>query len=165
MSRSVNSATILGNLTRDPEMRYTPGGSAVTNFAVATNRVWTNSEGERQEDVEFHEVVAWSKLAEICNQYLRKGSKVYIRGRLQTRRWEDKDGSPRQRTEIVARDMVMLDSRGGGQADSRDSSGSGNPGGQKKQNPQSQNSGSASGSNENKEWSGNENVDPKDMPF
>jgi single-strand DNA-binding protein len=117
MSRSVNTAIIIGNLTRDPEMRYTPGGHAVTSFAVATNRVFKTADGERREDVEFHNVVAWNKLAEICSQYLSKGRKVYVRGRLQTRKWEAKDGSPRQRTEIVAEDMVILDSRGGGAVD------------------------------------------------
>ena len=109
MARSVNTVIIIGNLTRDPEMRYTPAGHPVTNFSVATNRVWTTADGERREETEFHDVVAWNKLAEICNQYLRKGRKVYVRGRLQTRRWHAADGSPRSKTEIVAEDMVILD--------------------------------------------------------
>lgn len=116
MARSVNIAIIIGNLTRDPEMRYTPAGHAVVSFGVATNRYWTTAEGERREEVEFHNIVAWNKLAEICSQYLSKGRKVYIRGRLQTRSWEAQDGAKRSRTEIVAEDMVILDSRRGGEA-------------------------------------------------
>ncbi len=108
MAYSVNQATILGNLTRDPELRYTPAGHAVCSFGVATNRSWTTSEGEKQEKTEFHNVVAWNKLAEICSQYLIKGQKVYVQGRLQTRTWEGKDGARRSRTEIVADQMVML---------------------------------------------------------
>lgn len=111
MARSINKAIIVGNLTRDPEMRYIPSGQAVTTFGVATNRRWTTSEGEAREDAEFHDVVAWGKLAEICSQLLRKGRKVYIEGRLQTRSWEGKDGVTRRRTEIVASDMVILDKR------------------------------------------------------
>ena len=108
MAYSVNQATILGNLTRDPELRYTPSGSAVCNFGVATSRSWTTSEGAKQEKAEFHNVVAWKKLAEICSQYLIKGQKVYIQGRLQTRTWEGKDGVRRSKTDIVADQMVML---------------------------------------------------------
>ncbi|NIT04432.1 single-stranded DNA-binding protein [Candidatus Saccharibacteria bacterium] len=111
MARSINKATILGNLTRDPEMRYTPDGQSVTTFGVATNRRWTNKDGQQQEDTEFHNVVAWGKLAEICTQLLKKGSQVHLEGRLQTRSWEGKDGVTRQRTEIVAEDMILL-SRG-----------------------------------------------------
>lgn len=110
MSRSVNLAIIVGNLTRDPEMRYTPQGHAVTSFGVATNRRWL-SEGEEREDVEFHNVVAWNKLAEICNELLRKGRKVYIQGRLQTRSWEGAGNIKRTKTEIVADDMIVLGSK------------------------------------------------------
>lgn len=114
MARSVNKAILIGNLTRDPEMRYTPDGQAVTSFGVATNRRWTNKEGEQKEDTEFHNIVAWGKLAELCSQHMKKGRKVYLEGRLQTRSWEGKDGVIRQRTEIVLEDMVLLDSRGAG---------------------------------------------------
>ncbi len=110
MSRSVNIAIIIGNLTKDPEMRYTPGGHAVTSFTVATNRNWV-SEGQEKEDVEFHNVVAWSKLAELCSQLLSKGRKVYIHGRLQTHNWDDANGVKKYRTEIIAEDMVILDPR------------------------------------------------------
>lgn len=113
MARSINMAVVLGNLTRAPELRYTPAGHAVCSFGVATNRMWKTAEGDRREDAEFHNVVAWNRLAEICSQYLTKGQKVYIQGRLQTRTWEGKDGARRSRTEIVADDMVMLQRPGG----------------------------------------------------
>lgn len=109
MARSVNKAIIIGNLTRDPELRYTPNGQAVSSFGVATNRRWTDKAGEQKEDVEFHNVVAWGKLAELTANLLKKGRKVYAEGRLQTRSWEGKDGVTRQRTEIVLEDMVVLD--------------------------------------------------------
>ncbi len=108
MAYSVNQAIILGNLTRDPELRYTPSGHAVCSFSVATNRSWTTSEGEEKEKADFHNVVAWRKLAEICSQYLVKGQKVYVQGRLQTQSWEGKEGNRRSRTEIVADQLVML---------------------------------------------------------
>lgn len=104
---------IIGNLTRDPEVRTTPSGTTVTNFSVATNLVWNDQQGQRQEKVEFHNIVTWRKLAEICGQYLKKGSKVYIEGRLQTRDWTGQDGVKRYRTEIVAENMIMLDRAGG----------------------------------------------------
>lgn len=103
-------AVIIGNLTRDPEMRYTPNGQAVTTFSVATNRKWV-TEGVEKEDVEFHNIVAWNKLAELCSQLLTKGRKVYIQGRIQTRNWNDAQGAKHYKTEIVAEDMVILDSR------------------------------------------------------
>ena len=112
MAGSLNKASIIGNLTRDPEMRQTNSGQNVASFAVATNRSWKGQDGQKQEQVEYHNVVAWGKLAEICCQYLRKGKKVYIDGRLQTQDWEGKDGVRRYRTEIVADNMIML-SRGG----------------------------------------------------
>ncbi len=112
MARSVNKAILIGNLTRDPELRYTPDGQAVASFGVATNRRWTNKEGEQKEDAEFHNIVAWGKLADLCSQFMKKGRKVYLEGRLQTRSWEGKDGVTRQRTEIVLEDMVLLDPRG-----------------------------------------------------
>lgn len=127
MSRSVNKAILVGNLTRDPEMRYTPDGQPVTTFGVATNRRWKTKEGERREDVEFHNVVAWRKLAELCQQLLKKGRRVYIEGRLQTRSWEGKDGVNRQRTEVVAADMVVLDSREGGRSEGAEYSASKGP--------------------------------------
>ncbi len=112
MATSLNKAMIIGNLTRDPELRQTNSGQSVCSFGVATNRSWTNSStGEKQEQVEYHNVVAWGRLAEICAQYLRKGNKVFIEGRLQTRDWEGQDGVKRYRTEIITENMVMLGGR------------------------------------------------------
>jgi single-strand DNA-binding protein len=102
---------IIGNLGRDPEMRYTPSGRPVTTFSVATSRSWNTSDGERRTETEWFNVVAWGSLAEICKQYLSKGQQVYIEGRLQTRRWEDDDGNKRTTTEVVAKEMVMLGNR------------------------------------------------------
>ena len=111
---SLNRATVLGNLTRDPELRQTPNGQSVCSFGVATNRAWNGPDGKRQEQTEFHNVVAWGKLAEICGQYLTKGKKVYVEGRLQTRDWEGQDAVKRYRTEIVAENLIMLDRAGAG---------------------------------------------------
>ncbi len=110
---SLNRAQIIGNITRDPELRQTPNGQAVCTLGVATNRTWTNRDtGEKQEQTEFHNVVCWGKLAEICGQYLTKGRKVYFEGRLQTRNWEDADsGKKMYRTEIIADNMIMLGGR------------------------------------------------------
>lgn len=112
MAMSLNQAQIIGNLTREPEVRQTPNGSTVATFTVATNYTWKDSNGQKQEKAEFHNVVAWGKLAEICQSYLNKGQKVYIQGRLQTRDWEAEDGSRRYKTEIIADNMIMLSSRG-----------------------------------------------------
>lgn len=109
MANSLNRAQIIGNLTRDPELRKTGSGQSVTSFGVATNRVWKDASGAKQEEVEFHNVVAWGRLAEICAQYLAKGRKVYIEGRLRTRDWEAQDGQKRRTTEIITENMVMLD--------------------------------------------------------
>ena len=111
MARSLNKVTLIGNLTRDPELRYTPQGTAVCTFGIATNRQWTTDSGEKKEDAEFHRAVAWNKLAEICSQLLTKGRKVYVEGRLQTRSWTGQDGNQRTSTEIVINDMIILDSR------------------------------------------------------
>lgn len=99
---------LIGNLTRDPELRYTPGGMAVASFGVATNRAWTTKQGEKKEDAQFHRIVAWNKLAELCSQLLGKGSRVYVEGRLQYREWVGQDNLKRQVTEIVISDMVIL---------------------------------------------------------
>lgn len=114
MSRSLNKASLIGNLTRDPELRYTPSGTAVCSFSVATNRQWTTDSGEKKESVEFHRIVAWQKLAELCSQLLSKGRKVFVEGRLQTRKWQTQDGQDRSTTEIVINEMIILDSRGQG---------------------------------------------------
>src|SRR5580700_11347143 len=113
MAKSFNQAIVMGNLTRDPELRSTPSGQQVASFAVATNRTWMDGSGKRKEAVEYHEVVAWGKLGELAAQYLAKGRKVMVVGRLQTQSWE-KDGVKRSRTEIVANDVNFLDAPGGG---------------------------------------------------
>ncbi|MBN1779178.1 MAG: single-stranded DNA-binding protein [Candidatus Buchananbacteria bacterium] len=110
----LNKAMLIGNLTRDPESRTTPSGQNVTSFGLATNLVWTDSSGQKQKRAEFHNIVAWRKLGEICAQYLKKGNKVYIEGRIQNRDWEDKEGNKKTRTEIVADNMIMLDTKGAG---------------------------------------------------
>lgn len=111
MARGLNKVMLIGNLGGDPEMRYTPSGIPVTSFSMAVTRNWVTTEGERKDATEWFNVVAWRNLAEICKQYLSKGSKVYIEGRLQTRSWEDREGQRHYRTEVVASDMVMLDTR------------------------------------------------------
>jgi len=110
---NLNKVMLIGNITRDPELRTTPAGDSVASFSIATNFTWKDRDGNKQEKAEFHNIVAWRKLAEIIGQYLKKGSKIYIEGRLQTRDWEDQNGVKRYRTEVIAENMIMLDSKGG----------------------------------------------------
>lgn len=110
-SRSLNKVQLIGNLTRDPELRYTPTGAAVCTLGLATNRTWTTDSGEKKEETEFHRVVAWNKLAELCSQLLTKGRKIYVEGRLRTNAWQAADGTQRSTTEVVIEDMIILDSR------------------------------------------------------
>jgi single-strand DNA-binding protein len=112
----LSKAIIIGNLGRDPEMRYTPTGKPVTSFSVACSRTYTTAEGERREETEWFRISAWGKLAEISSQYLRKGSKVYVEGRLRTRQWEGQDGQKRTSVEIDATDLQMLDTKARGEA-------------------------------------------------
>ena len=115
MARGVNKVILIGNLGQDPESRTTPGGTTVTNIRVATTDSWTDRQsGEKKESTEWHTVVMWNKLGEIAAEYLRKGSQVYIEGRLQTRKWQDKTGNDRYTTEVVASEMQMLGGRSGG---------------------------------------------------
>ncbi len=111
MSRGLNKVMIIGNLGRDPEMRYTPSGRPVTTFSVASTRTWSTSEGEKRVETEWFNIVAWSSLAEICKQYLTKGQQVYIEGRLQTRHWDDQEGNKHTSVEIVANEMIILGER------------------------------------------------------
>ena len=113
-ARSLNKVMLIGNLTRDPELRYTPQGTAVVTLGLATNREWVDASGQKQEAVEFHKVVAWNKLAEICSQLLFKGRKCYVQGRLQTRTWQGQDGAERQTTEIVIDEMIAFGEGKGG---------------------------------------------------
>ena len=146
---NLNKAMIIGNLTRDPELRNTPSGQNVVSFSVATNLVWTDQSGQQQKKAEFHNIVAWRKLADICAKYLHKGSKIYIEGRLQTRDWTGQDGVKRYRTEIIANNMIMLDNKNGS------------------------NGGSSAGSNDNgeavidipEEPSGDEEIRVENIPF
>jgi len=145
----------MGNLTRDPELRQTPSGQQVASFAVATNRTWMDGSGERKEAVEYHEIVAWGKLGELAAQYLAKGRKVMVVGRLQTQSWE-KDGVKRQRTEIVASDVNFLDGPGGGTGAGASSSSSAGDGG------------SASKKSDDvviQDLDGNSNINLDDIPF
>ena len=111
MSRGLNKVQIIGHLGKEPEMRYTPSGKPVTTFSVAVSRSWNTLDGERHNETEWFNVVAWGNLAEICKQYLTKGQQVYIEGRLQTRRWEDKEGGKHNSVEVVANEMMMLGER------------------------------------------------------
>jgi single-strand DNA-binding protein len=119
MARSLNKVQLIGNLTRDPELRYTPSGAAVCTFGLATNRNWTTDTGEKHEEPEFHRIVAWNKLAELCSQFLVKGRQIYVEGRLQTRSWTTQDNQQRSVTEIVIDNMILLDRghQGAGRSD------------------------------------------------
>jgi len=137
-SRGVNKVILIGNLGQDPEVRYMPNGGAVCNITVATSESWKDKNtGENQEKTEWHRVVMFRRLAEIAGEYLKKGSKVFIEGKLQTRKWQDQQGQDRYTTEIIADNMQMLDSRGGGSADFAP--------GQQRQAPQSQPQGQPQG--------------------
>lgn len=120
-ARSLNKVMLIGNLTRDPNLKFTPNNTAVCSFGIATNRSWVNSEtNEKQEQVEFHNIVAWSKLAEICGSMLHKGDKVYVEGRLQTRKWEGDDKVERRNTEVVIENMILIKSVSGASVDTDD---------------------------------------------
>ncbi|HBX66967.1 MAG: single-stranded DNA-binding protein [Balneola sp.] len=162
---SLNKAMLIGNLGQDPEVRYTQSNTAVATLSIATSERYKDSNGEYQEKTEWHRVVAWGRTAEICQQYLTKGSKVYIEGPIQTRQWEDKDGQKRYTTEIKALQLTMLDSR---------SSGGGNQqmgGGQPQQNRGNQNQGNQGNQGGNKPMSSNVELDSNfddmddDLPF
>lgn len=113
MAKDINIVFLMGNLTRDPELRYTPNGQAVATFAIATNRQWTDGSGEKKDAVEYTDVVVWGKMAEVVTNYLKKGRRVHVMGRLQTRSWEAQDGSKRSKTEVIATDVTFVDRSGG----------------------------------------------------
>ena len=112
MAKSVNKVILIGNLGKDPEVKYTPQGTPVAKFSLATNERWKDKNGEWQDRTEWHNIVAWQRLAEIVGEYVKKGQKLYIEGRIQTRSWDDKDGQKKYMTEIVANDLVLLGGRG-----------------------------------------------------
>ncbi len=114
MAGGVNKAILIGNLGADPEVRFTPGGQAVANFRIATSESWTDKSGQKQERTEWHRIVVWGKLAELCGEYLAKGRQVYVEGRLQTREWTDKEGKKNYTTEVVANQVTVLGGRGEG---------------------------------------------------
>ncbi len=174
-SRSLNKVQLIGNLTRDPELRYTPSGAAVCTIGLATNRYWTTESGEKKEETEFHRVVAWNKLAELCSQLLTKGRKIYVEGRLRTTNWQTQDGQQRTSTEIVIDDMIILDSRRTGTAGEEHAG----EGGSESGGPPAAASGSPSATTvaqpappkkksdkkEEVESGATENVNPDDIPF
>jgi len=120
MSRSLNKVQLIGNLTRNPELKYTPSGSAYCTFGIATNREW-KVDGENKQQTDFHNIVAWQKLGELCAQLLKKGTKVFVEGRIQNREWDGQDGQKVRRTEIVIEDMIILDSKKGSSDNSNQS--------------------------------------------
>jgi single-strand DNA-binding protein len=113
MTRGLNKVLLIGRLGQDPEMRYTPSGRPLTKFQLAANRSWTTADGEKKTETEWFNIVAWGKLAEICNQYLKKGQLVYIEGRLHTRQWKDDQGANHSSVEVITQEMIMLDGRHG----------------------------------------------------
>src|SRR5713226_3738935 len=121
----VNKVILIGNLGKDPEVRYTPGGQAVANFTIATNEAWTDKQGQKQERTEWHRIVVWGKTAENCGEYLSKGRQVYIEGRLQTREWTNKEGAKQYTTEVVANQVLFLQGGERGQRGAKGSSGGG----------------------------------------
>ncbi|MEO8288003.1 MAG: single-stranded DNA-binding protein [Chloroflexota bacterium] len=156
MARGLNKVMIIGNLGKDPEMKYNQDGKPITTFSVAVSRSWKSPDGQQSEETEWFRVVAWERLAETCNEYLRKGSKVYIEGRLKTRKWTAQDGQEKQITEVIASDMQMLDSR---QQSGYDEGGGGGGGGYRNDRPAPQ----RQGSSPSPAASGSQSYDDTDM--
>ena len=165
MARSLNKVQLIGNLTQDPEIRQTPSGQSVSSVTVATNRRWTGSSGETQEKAEFHNIVLWGKLAEIAGQYLRKGSKVYIEGRLETRSWEAQDGTKRYKTEVVAEKVILIDRFERGQLGAAGNAGGGSSAPSYKSQSKSNNSKSEAPSMPQDDIVDNNEINPDDLPF
>jgi single-strand DNA-binding protein len=116
MTRGLNKVMLIGRLGQDPEMRYTPSGRPLTKFQLAANRSWTTAAGEKKKETEWFNIVAWGKLAEICNQYLKKGQLVYVEGRLHNRRWQDENGANHSSVEVITQEMIMLEGRHEGES-------------------------------------------------
>ena len=176
MARSLNRVQLIGNLTRDPELRYTPQGTAVCSFSIATNRNWTTDTGEKKDEVEFHRIVAWAKLAEICSQFLTKGRKAFVEGRLATRSWTAQDGTQKQTTEIVISDMILLDSKRPDAVESNGETAEPEPSEKEEEKTESKklskaasNAGkpqsASGGKGEAEETKGDEEIVPDDIPF
>lgn len=172
-SRSWNRVELIGNLTRDPELRYTPNGAAVCTFSVATNRTYI-SEGEKKEEVDFHRLVSWNKLAELCNQLLKKGNRVFVSGRLQNRSWEGQDGQTRYVTEIVVEDMIVLTPRTNGETAVAEELGEAvsaapslppSDASTQKAQPKKADESEEESKDKNKETNKKEEVDESDLPF
>ena len=153
----VNKVILVGNLGRDPEVRYTKSGQAVASFSLATSEKWTGKDGNKEEKTEWHRIVAWGKLGEICGEYLSKGKQIYIEGRLQTREWEDNDGNKKQTTEIVANNMTMLGQAGGASGSGSGYGGGSNSGGSRGSSGSSGSQSSSSG--------GSDDFEDDDIPF
>lgn len=166
----VNRVILVGHLGKDPEVRYTPNGQAVANFTIATSDTWTDKGGQKQERTEWHRIVAWAKLAELCGEYLAKGRQVYVEGRIQTRQWEDRDGQKRYTTEILASQIVFLGGRGEGMGGGSSGGGSsgggggGSSGGGNRRQPQSDHQGGG-GSGGYDDFSGPPPLSDDDVPF
>lgn len=158
-SRSVNKVTLIGNLTRDPELKYTPSGTAVCTFGLATNRSWTTKTGETKEDVQFHRIVAWQKLAELADNLLSKGRKVFLEGRITYRQFEGKDGTQKNITEIVMDDFVIFDDRHKGDYDDDAGSSKPAPAPKKKESPKDEDDDIPTDESEE------DSVEPDDIPF
>ncbi|MCL4387295.1 single-stranded DNA-binding protein [Patescibacteria group bacterium] len=168
MARSLNKVQLIGNLTRDPELRYTPSGAAVCTFGLATGRSWTTESGEKKEDTEFHRIVAWNKLAELCSQFLTKGRKAYVEGRLSTRNWTGQDGNQRTTTEVVIDNMIILDPRRQGEEvkeRTKDKEETDEKKGTKKPSSAKASEGKEKKEEEKKEELPEEEVAPDDIPF
>lgn len=163
-SRSLNKITLIGNLTRDPELKYTPQGTAVCTFGLATNRSWTTKTGETKEDVQFHRIVAWQKLAELCANLLAKGRKVYLEGRITYRQFEGKDGVQRNITEIVMDDFVLFDDRRKTSDDEGSTGSEGSSTGDEEEVPAPDDEEDES-TPDSKDSGSDDKVDPDDIPF
>ncbi|RJQ37485.1 single-stranded DNA-binding protein [Candidatus Microgenomates bacterium] len=165
MARSLNRVQLIGNLTRDPELRYTPTGAAVCSFSIATNRTWTTDAGEKREEADFHRIVSWNKLAELCSQFLVKGRKVYVEGRLSTRNWTAQDGTQRNVTEVVIDDMILLDSRKQGEESAKPSEVSQEPKEEKIEVGDKKKESKKTKKVEEEPAANSEEVSPDDIPF
>ena len=165
MARGLNKVMIIGNLGKDPEMKYTPQGTPITTFSVAVSRTRKGSDGQVIDETEWFRIVAWERLAETCNEYLRKGSKVYIEGRLQTRKYTGQDGQERQIVEVVAQEMQMLNSRQQGQGGYGDSDSGGSGYRNERPAPQPQRGGNAGGGGTAPSSYDDTDMDVDDIPF